>query len=94
MASNFEGFSIIWLKAAHKNFEKLPTTTQKAIIKQIDFLNTPHENSDIKKLKGHSDLYRLRIGDYRVIFSINKQTTQICISAIGHRREIYNLISN
>jgi mRNA interferase RelE/StbE len=94
MASNFEDFSIVWLKSAHKNFEKLPITTQKAIAKQIDFLNTPHENSDIKKLKGHSDLYRLRVGDYRVIFSINKQTEQIRISAVGHRREIYNLISN
>jgi len=94
MASNFEDFSIVWLKSAHKSFEKLPTTTQKAIIKQIDLLNTSHENSDIKKLKGHSDLYRLRIGDYRVIFAINKKAQQICISAIGHRREIYNLVTN
>jgi mRNA interferase RelE/StbE len=94
MASNLEKFSIVWLKSAYKNFEKLPTSTQKAIVKQINFLNTNHENSDIKKLKGHSDLYRLRVGDYRIIFAINKKTQQICISAIGHRREIYNLISN
>jgi mRNA interferase RelE/StbE len=94
MASNFEDFSIVWLKSAHKNFEKLPAITQKAIIKQIDLLNTSHDNSDIKKLKGHSNLYRLRVGDYRIIFSINKQAKQICISAVGHRREIYNLIIN
>jgi mRNA interferase RelE/StbE len=94
MASNFESFSIVWLKSAHKSFEKLPVSTQKAIVKQIDFLITSHENSDIKKLKGYSDFYRLRVGDYRIIFSINKQTKQICISAVGHRREIYNLISN
>lgn len=90
MASNFENFSIIWLKSVHKSFEKLPVSTQKAIVKQIDFLTTSHENSDIKKLKGHSDLYRLRVGDYRIIFSINKQLKQVCISAVGHRREIYN----
>ena len=94
MASNFENFSIIWLKSAHKSFEKLPIATQKNIIKQINFLNTSHENSNIKKLKGHSNLYRLRVGDYRIIFSINKQAQQICISAVGHRREIYNLIIN
>ena len=94
MASNFEDFSIVWLKSAHKSFEKLPTLTQKSIIKQIDFLPTSHENSDIKKLKGHSDLYRLRVGDYRIIFAINKQAQQIRISAVGHRRDIYNLISN
>lgn len=90
MASNFEGFSIVWLKSAYKNFEKLPMIAQKTIIKQIDFLLVPRENSDIKKLKGHSDLYRLRVGDYRIIFSINKQTKHISISAVGHRREIYN----
>lgn len=94
MASNFEGFSIAWFKSAYKSFEKLPATTQKAIIKQIDFLITSHENNNIKKLKGHSDLYRLRVGDYRIIFSINKQIKQICISAVGHRREIYNLLVN
>jgi len=94
MASNFEGFSVVWLKSAHKNFEKLPASTQKAIIKQIDFLPTTHENSDIKKLKGHSELYRLRIGDYRIIFSIDKKIKQICISAVGHRREIYNILVN
>jgi mRNA interferase RelE/StbE len=94
MASNFEGFSIVWLKSAHKSFEKLPVLIQKSIIKQIDFLPTSYENSDIKKLKGYSDLYRLRVGDYRIIFSINKQTQQIRISAIGHRKDIYNLISN
>ena len=94
MASNFEDFSIVWLKSAHKSFEKLPMLTQKSIIKQIDLLPTSHENSDIKKLKGHSDLYRLRVGDYRIIFSINKQAQQIRISAVGHRKDIYNLISN
>jgi mRNA interferase RelE/StbE len=94
MASNFKYFTIVWLKSAHKSLEKLPAATQKTIIKQIDFLPTSHENSDIKKLKGHSDLYRLRVGDYRIIFSINKQAQQIRISAVGHRREIYNILVN
>ena len=88
MASNFEDFSIVWLKSAHKSFEKLPTPAQKAIIKQIAFLPTPHENSDIKKLKGYADLYRLRVGDYRIVFSIDKKTKQI------RRKEIYNILIN
>lgn len=94
MVSNFENFSIVWLKSAHKSFEKLPASVRKAIIKQIDFLLTPHENSDIKKLKGYMDFYRLRVGDYRVIFLVNKQAQQIRIAAVGHRREIYNLIGH
>jgi mRNA interferase RelE/StbE len=94
MSSNFEQFSIVWLKSAYKNFQKLPSSDQKAITKHIDFLILPYENSDIKKLKGYPDLYRLRVGDYRIVFSLNKQAKQICISAVGHRREIYNIIGH
>lgn len=94
MASNFEDYSIVWLKSAYKSFEKLPATNQKAIIKQIELLSTSYENSDIKKLKGYHDLYRLRVGDYRIIFSINKQDKLIRIAAIGHRRDIYNILVN
>ncbi len=90
MASNFENFIVVWLKSAHKSFEKLPLSTQKSIIKQIDVLVSLHENSDIKKLKGYPNLYRLRVGDYRIIFSVDSQKKQICISAVGHRRDIYN----
>jgi len=94
MSSNFEQFSIVWLKAAYKNLEKLPISDQETIAKQISFLLLPHKNNDIKKLKGHQDLYRLRVGNYRIIFSINKKTKQIYISAVGHRREIYSIIGH
>lgn len=94
MASNFENYSILWLKSAHKSFEKLPIIIQKNIIKQIDFLTSPDKDNDIKKLKGYSDLYRLRVSDYRIIFSINKKEKQIRISAVGHRKDIYNILVN
>lgn len=94
MPSNFEQFSIIWLKTAYKSLEKLPKNDQKAIIKQIELLPTSYDNSDIKKLKGHIHLYRLRVGNYRIIFSINKNLQQICISVVGHRREIYSILGH
>ena len=94
MATNFENFSVVWLKSAHKSFEKLPLPNQKSILKQIDFLVSAHGNSDIKKLQGYPNFYRLRVGDYRIIFSVNSQKKQICISAVGHRRDIYSLIGH
>jgi mRNA interferase RelE/StbE len=89
MASNFEGFSIVWLKSAHKSFEKLPIQEQKKINNNVELLITPIEN-DIKKLKGYIDLYRLRVGDYRIIFSLNKAKKHIIIAGIGHRKDIYS----
>ena len=90
MASDLSLYSIIWLKSAHKDFEKFPTNDQKSIIKKIDLLITvSYDILDIKKLKGHADLYRLRVGDYRVVFGIDKQNKEVCIAAVGHRRDIY-----
>jgi mRNA interferase RelE/StbE len=94
MPSMFEHFTVLWLKSAHKNFEKLSKSDQKIITKQIELLSTSYENSDIKKLKGYDNLYRLRAKDYRIIFTVNKNLKQISISAVGHRREIYNLIGH
>ena len=94
MASNFEQFSIVWLKSAHKSFEKLSKNDQKSIMNRIDSLRKPEESGDVKKLKGYNHLYRLRVGDYRIIFEVNQKLQQICISAVGHRREIYGILGH
>ena len=94
MVSAFEQYSIVWLKSAHKSFEKLSKSDQKSIMNRIDALIESHESGDIKKLKGYTHLYRLRVGDYRIIFEVNKKLKQICISAVGHRREIYGMFGH
>ncbi|NLY44763.1 MAG: type II toxin-antitoxin system RelE/ParE family toxin [Tissierella sp.] len=59
---------------------------QKRILKAI--YNIPH--GDIKRLVGQDGLYRLRVGDYRVIYSIDYNKVIIIILNIGNRGEIYN----
>jgi mRNA interferase RelE/StbE len=44
-------------------------------------------SGDVKKLKGFKNKYRLRVGDYRVLFELEKDI--ISVYAFGHRREIY-----
>lgn len=94
MPYDFSEFSILWLKSAHKNLRDLPHLDQKSIIKKIDLLPSNHKNLDIKKIKGYSNMYRLRIGDYRVIFSVKTQSKQICIAILGHRKDIYTIMIN
>jgi len=43
-----------------------------------------------KKLKGLKNMYRIRVGDYRVIYTIHQQTITIEILKIGHRKDIYD----
>ena len=41
------------------------------------------------KLAGEPDLYRIRVGDYRIIYQVNDLKLTVLVLAIGHRREVY-----
>jgi len=41
-------------------------------------------------LKGFKDLWRIRVGDYRVIYTLDEQTKTINITRVAHRREVYD----
>ena len=80
-------YNIEWKEHALQNLEKLENSISRRIIKKVEELSENPFSKDIKKLKG-SDDFRLRVGDYRVIFSIEKKTIQIL--KIGHRKNIYD----
>lgn len=60
---------------------------EKLKILQSDGLN--FKLLDLKKLKGSDDAYRIRVGDFRIIFFFEERENTFYIQAIGHRREIY-----
>ncbi len=75
--------NIIYTKKARKNIKDLDIRVKDRVkegIEKIPF-------GDIKKLQGYSNLYRLRIGDYRVIYQIENDT--IIIDAVLPRGEAY-----
>ncbi len=79
---------IIILERAIKELKDLPKIDQLAIGKKIRSLvsELPFE----KKLKGFKDVYRVRVGDYRIVYK--KTKSKIFIILIGHRKNIYNLL--
>ncbi|GCD13082.1 type II toxin-antitoxin system RelE family toxin [Clostridium tagluense] len=82
MESNY---NIKLTKKAEKFIKKQDKDTQKRIIKSI--LELPE--GDIKILKGMDEIYRLRVGDYRVLFEKNDKELIIIIIAVGNRGQIY-----
>lgn len=75
--------------SAIRTLAKIPKDDQKAIRLRIDSLaNTPFP-PNVKKLEGEEDLYRVRTGDYRIIYQIHKKILLIIVLAIGHRKEVY-----
>ena len=76
--------------SALKELSKLPKATVKKAEKAIDSLANNPRPIGVKKLKGSDeDLYRIRVGDYRIIYSIEDEIKIIDILKIGHRKEIY-----
>ena len=75
--------------SAVKVFEKLPKPIQKRIAAKIDDLSENPRPPGVEKLSGEDDFYRIRTGDYLLIYTINDDVLLVLILKIGHRREIY-----
>jgi len=83
-------YKIVVSKSAAKEFSKLSTAANNRIIKAILKLSDKPRNQGSKKLKGGSENWRIRIGDYRVIYAIDDETLIVDIRKVGHRRDIYD----
>ncbi|MCJ7628430.1 MAG: type II toxin-antitoxin system mRNA interferase toxin, RelE/StbE family [Longimicrobiales bacterium] len=59
---------------------------------EIDALQDNPRPQRCKKLKGREDFYRIRVGDYRVVYRIEDKVLLILIVRIGDRKEIYEII--
>ena len=68
---------------------KLPQAVQLKVIDKIDGLIENPRPSGSKKLVGSTDLWRVRIGDYRIIYSVADDVLVIEIIKVGHRKDIY-----
>jgi mRNA interferase RelE/StbE len=83
-------YSISIKSSALKELSKLPKATVKKAEKAIDGLAHNPRPDGVKKLKAsEEDLYRIRIGDYRIIYSIEDEIKIVDILKIGHRKDIY-----
>jgi len=80
-------FKIVWDEKAYDSLNKLEPLITRRIFKKVEELSENPFSKDIKRLKGSND-FRLRIGDYRVIFAIEQNTLQIL--KVGHRKNIYD----
>lgn len=78
-------------RPARKVYLKLPETVRKDIHeKLIRLAESPYDyHHDVKKLKGLSHCYRLRVGDWRILYHIHNEALIIEVITIGHRKEVY-----
>jgi mRNA interferase RelE/StbE len=82
-------YAVLLSSHAQRDLDRLVGTTllrlEKAILK-LESDPRPHE---AKKLKGATRYWRVRVGDYRVLYEIEDEARRVVVHRIAHRREIY-----
>ncbi len=82
-------YSIEFSSEAERFLEKTDVKTSLRIAKAIGKLSVDPRPQGCKKLVGVPNEYRIRIGDYRVVYQIRKTVLMVFIIRIGHRKDIY-----
>ena len=76
-------------RAAENDLKRLPTATFHRIIPQIRALAENPRPSGCRKITGSKNDWRIRVGDYRVLYVIDEKTRAVRIMRVRHRREVY-----
>lgn len=82
-------YSVEVKPSAQKELEALPDNILARVLQKMETLRTAPRPAGWKKLKGYRDQWRVRVGDWRVVYIINDPAKLISITRIAHRREVY-----
>lgn len=80
-------YKFVIMKPAKKFIDKLPENDKRRIVSAIEALP---DSGDIKKLQGKSGYFRLRVGNYRIIYTVDNGKLIVYIVDAGNRGQIYN----
>jgi len=76
-------------RTAERQLQKLPQDTQKRVLKAIVALADEPLPKGSRKLTGYDDVFRIRIGRYRVLYSLSGRRLVIIVLKVGDRKDVY-----
>ena len=94
VSTNFSNYKVILVGLARKNLQKIPSQEKLKIFRKLNLLTTNQNTLDIKKLKNFQTHYRIRSGDYRIIYKNDTKKQEFLIALICHRQEVYKFLKN
>ena len=74
---------------AEKQIRRLTHDNQVRVLRAVQTLATDPRPQGSRKLHGYVDVFRLRVGTFRVLYSIEKSRVLIIILKVGHRKDVY-----
>jgi mRNA interferase RelE/StbE len=82
-------FRIEWKKSTRKDLRKLPSATLDRIIAAVESLAENPFPRGVEKLSGSEHAYRIRLGDYRVVYEVVAESKLIEVQRVRHRKDVY-----
>jgi len=80
-------FGVEWSEDAARDLDRLELLLQRRIFKKVNEFADLGSFHGVKRMSGYDSLYRLRVGDYRVIFEMVGNS--VVVLKVGHRGKIY-----
>lgn len=82
-------YQIVISSAARRDLKALTCGVLERVDKKIISLADNPRPHGVEKLAGGEDLYRVRVGDYRIVYSIDDAVLIVAVARVRHRREVY-----
>ena len=82
-------YAVFLKPAAERALKKLALPALRRIARAIDSLASNPRPSGVTALQGESRLLRIRVGDYRIIYTVQDDVLTVVIVTVGHRRDVY-----
>jgi mRNA interferase RelE/StbE len=82
-------YDITFARSARRDLERLENRDIRRILLEIEALALQPRPTGCRKLRGEDNLWRIRVGSYRVIYSVDDQQQLVDIIAVRHRSDVY-----
>jgi len=82
-------YQVVFARSARRELEGLPESLAKRVLRRIERLSTAPRPRACQKLAGSENLWRIRVGDYRVVYAIDDDRRMVDVIVVRHRRDAY-----
>ena len=82
-------YAITFKPSADRELRRLPVDVQKRIVRAVELLADNPRPAGVVKMAGDENLWRIRVGTYRIVYEIHDDRLIILVLRVGHRRDVY-----
>jgi len=82
-------YEVAWSRSAAREVRALPVEEALRVAEAVGKLASEPRPAGCRKLKGHADIWRLRVGSYRIIYSITDTIKLVRVERVRHRKDAY-----